>query len=198
MSDNEQNRDKREEVWVHTFDEEAAHKFREHLIRQAREAPSPNHPLIVYIDSYGGSADSLAAMIETMDEIPNPVYTVCMGKAMSAGAFLLSHGDQRFCGQHSRIMIHECAGFVCGNVNDISNETKETQRINKHFLTLLAKNCKVRGGYGALRKIFRVHEGREIYMDAQAAKRFGIVDYIGVPVIEIALMYVTSTHKRQQ
>jgi len=185
-----------DEIWIHKFDEESSQKFREQVIQKVREAPNCSHPLIVYIDSYGGYADSLVSMIETMDEVPNPIYTVCMGKAMSCGAVLLSHGDQRFCGQHSRVMVHEVSSFTCGDVHDMFNDAKESQRLNKYIMGLLAKNCGIKGGYVALRKMIKEHEGRELWLSAQGAKKFGIIDHIGTPMVETALVYMTSTHKR--
>ena len=192
----DQGKDRRDEIWIHKFDEESAQKFREHAIRAVREAPSSNHPIVIYVDSYGGYVDSLATMIETMDEIPNPLYTVCLGKAMSCGAILLSHGDQRFCGQHSRVMVHEVSGCTGGNVNDICNDSKEIQRLNRYFMGILAKNCNIKGGYNALRQKVKEHEGREWWMDAAEAKKFGIIDHIGTPIVEAAIVYVTSTNKR--
>lgn len=197
MVDDSQAKDRRDEIWVHKFDEESAQKFREQAIRSVREAPNSSHPIVVFIDSYGGYVDSLATMIETMDEIPNPIYTVCLGKAMSCGAILLSHGDQRFCGQHSRVMIHEVLGMASGDVHDVCNDAKEVQRINRYFMGLLAKNCNIKGGYNTLRQKIKERDGREWWMDATEAKKFGIVDYVGTPIVEAAIVYVTSTHKRQ-
>ena len=89
-----------DEIWVIEFNEESAQDFRTSILKKSKE--NSHAPIIIYIDSYGGYVDSLAKMIATMDEIPNPKVTVCMGKAMSCGAILLSHGDLRFCDQHSR------------------------------------------------------------------------------------------------
>jgi ATP-dependent Clp protease protease subunit len=197
MVDDSQAKERRDEIWIHKFDEEAAQRFREHAIRLVREAPSSSHPIVVYIDSYGGYVDSLAMMIETMDEIPNPIYTVCLGKAMSCGAILLSHGDQRFCGQHSRVMVHEVSSLTGGDVHDMLNDTKEAQRLNRYFMGLLAKNCNIKGGYKALRQMIKERDGREWWMDAQEAKKFGIIDHVGTPLVEAAIVYITSTHKRQ-
>jgi len=194
MSD--KNRNQNDEIWVHDFTEESAKSFRDQMMRAVREAPHPNHPIVVWIDSYGGYVDSLAVMIETIDEVPNPVYTVCIGKAMSCGAVLLSHGDERFCGQHSRVMIHEVSAGSGGDVHDFLNDAKEAQRLNRHFMTLLAKNCGIKDGYKGLRKIIKQHDGRELWMDAKRAKRFGIVDFVGTPVIEAQIVYATAAYKR--
>ena len=169
------------EIWVTDFDTESALKFREKIL-EASEC-DPTRPIIVRIDSYGGTVDSLASMIETIDEVPNSIVTVAVGKAMSCGAVLLSHGDVRFCGKHSRIMIHEVSSGTVGNVHDMGSDIEETKRHNKWFMGLLAKNCGIRGGYNALRKMIKALDGRDKYMNADEAVKFGIVDAIGMPTL---------------
>lgn len=176
-----------EEIVVNDFTESSAQNFRDRLFESFKE--DPQKPIIVYIDSYGGSADALAKMIESMDEISNPIITVALGKSMSCGAILLSHGDMRLCGKHSRVMIHEVSGGASGDVHDVSADASEMKRLNKHFMQLLAKNCNIKGGYDALRKIMKDKDGRDHYMDAEQAKAFGIVDGIGMPRINKVQVY---------
>lgn len=176
-----------DEIWVNKFTEDSAQHFRKEVLKRAME--NGLQPIVIYIDSYGGYVDSLAKMIETMDEVPNPFITVCMGKAVSCGAILLSHGDARYCGRHSRIMVHEVSSGAFGDVNDVKNTAKETDRLNKHFIGLLAKNCGIRGGYEGLRKIIKQHDGRNLWMDAQEAIKFGIVDKIGLPEVQGSIFY---------
>lgn len=186
MAKNDKSNDS-DEIWVTKFDEEAAQKFREAVLRQSAE--SEHEPIVVYIDSYGGYVDSLAKMIETIDEVPNPVVTVCMGKAMSCGAILLSHGLFRYCGKHSRVMVHEVSTGAIGDVHDCHNDAKEGVRLNRYFLGLLAKNCGIKGGYEGLRKIIKDRDGREIWLDAKDALNFGLVDKIGLPKINSVTLY---------
>lgn len=176
-----------DEIWVVKFDEESAQNFRDSLIDASRM--DPTRPIVVYIDSYGGQVDSLAKMIETMDEVQNPIVTVAMGKAMSCGAILLSHGDYRMCGKHSRIMVHEVSGGTSGDVHDVHADTLELKRLNRHFLGLLAKNCGLDGGYDSLRKLIKSRDGRDLYLDASAALKFGVVDKIGLPKVESMLIH---------
>jgi len=174
------------EIWVTKFDEESAQKFRDAILNQSRM--DPRRPIMVYIDSYGGSVDALAKMIETIDEIPNTVVTTCMGKAMSCGAILLSHGDIRFCGKHSRVMVHETSSGTAGDVHDMHADITETKRLNEHFLGLLAKNCGFKD-YEEIRELIKKQDGRDRYMDAPSALKFGIIDAIGTPKIVSNLMY---------
>lgn len=174
------------EIWVNRFDEETATEFRSCVMLQSKLDPS--RPIFIYIDSYGGYVDALAKMIETLDEIPNPVVTVCMGKAMSCGAILLSHGDLRFCGKHSRVMIHEVSSGTSGDVHEMHADVQETKRLNEHFMGLLAKNCGY-SGYPELRKMIKEQDGRDRYLNAEAALEFGIVDVVGLPKLNVMGMY---------
>lgn len=176
-----------DEIWVTEFNEKASQQFREKVLKLSAECH--REPIVVYIDSYGGYVDSLAKMIETLDEIPNPVVTVCMGKAMSCGAILLSHGNIRYCGKHSRVMVHEVSAGAIGDIHDCHNNTKEGIRLNKYFLGLLAKNCGIKGGYEGLRKIIKERDGREIWMDAKGAMEFGLVDKVGLPRVNSVTLY---------
>lgn len=174
------------EIWVTKFDEEHAQKFREQVMAVAKTDPA--RPVVIYIDSYGGYVDALAKMIETLDEIPNPIVTACMGKAMSCGAMLLSHGDVRFLGKHSRVMVHEVSSGTIGNVQDMKDDVKETVRLNEYFMGLLAKNCGFKN-YDELRSVLKEQDGRERYLFGQDALAFGIVDALGTPKISGRMMY---------
>jgi ATP-dependent Clp protease protease subunit len=176
-----------DEIVVNDFDEDSAQAFREDVL--AASAGDPLKPIIIYIDSYGGQVDALSKMLETMDEVPNPIITVCIGKAMSCGAILLSHGDIRFIGKHARVMIHEVSGGAIGDVHDIHASVAEIKRLNKYFIGLLAKNCGIKGGYDVLRKTIKEQDGRDSHMDAPAAVKFGIADFIGMPKVNRMKIY---------
>lgn len=175
------------EIWVHEFTIESAERFRNQLLMQSMI--DPQCPIVIHINSYGGLVDSLASMLETMDELSNPMITVCHGTAMSCGAVLLSHGDIRFIGHHSRVMIHEVSGGSGGDVHDVHADAIELKRMNEKFMGLLAKNCGIKGGYQALRKLIKNQDGRDYYMDAEQALKFGVVDKIGLPKLSKMNLY---------
>lgn len=185
--DHKPSRDLGDEIWVSEFNEGSAQEFREAVLEEAKG--DAQRPIVVYIDSYGGQVDALSKMIETLDEVPNPIVTVAVGKAMSCGAALLSHGDVRFCGRHARVMVHEMSGGTSGDVHDMSADAQETKRLNKYFMGLLAKNCGIKGGYDALRKMIKNQDGRDNFMAADAALKFGIVDAVGMPKVNRMKLY---------
>jgi ATP-dependent Clp endopeptidase proteolytic subunit ClpP len=175
-----------EEIWVTDFTGDAALEFRDSVLEASKG--DPMRPIVVYIHSYGGAVDALASMIETMDEVPNPIITVCQGMAMSCGAVLLSHGDIRFIGKHSRVMIHEVSSGTSGDVHDMAADAQETKRLNRYFMNLLAKNCGIKG-YDALRKMIKDQDGRDRYMNADESVKFGIVDAVGMPKVSRMKLY---------
>jgi ATP-dependent Clp protease protease subunit len=177
----EKNQSKTGEIWVNEFTERSALEFREHVISISTK--DPTGPIVIYIDSYGGYVDSLAKMIDTIHQVQNLIITACIGKAMSCGAILLSCGDFRYCAPNSRIMIHEVSAGAFGDVNEMKNSVEETDRLNKHFMNLLAKNCGLKG-YPDLRKIIKAHDGKDIFLGANEAVKFGIVDQVGIPKLQ--------------
>jgi ATP-dependent Clp protease protease subunit len=179
------------EIWVTDFEGDAAITFREQMLDASKE--DPLKPIVVYIHSYGGAVDVLASMIETMDEIPNPIITVAHGMAMSCGAVLLSHGDMRFVGTHSRVMVHEVSGGVGhDDVHNMLSDATEVKRLNKWFMGLLAKNCNIKGGYEAVRKLIKQQDGRNNWMGAEEAVAWGIADSVGLPSVKRGHSYHLS------
>ncbi|MDE2425766.1 MAG: ATP-dependent Clp protease proteolytic subunit [Elusimicrobia bacterium] len=166
-------------IWVNNFTEESAKQFVYKLLKLSKKDKSK--PILVYIDSYGGIVDSLATMLAAMDSVKNDIVTVCVGKAMSCGSILLSHGDIRYVAPHSSVMVHEISFGAWGNFNDVVVEAEEVKRMNKYFMELLAKNCGK--SYSEFKKVFK-NERRNIYLDPQEALKFGIADKIGIPTIQ--------------
>lgn len=167
------------EIYVTSFTEKSAQQFREQVQEVVGEY-GPDRPIVVYIDSYGGFVDSLASMLETMDEVPNPFITVAIGKSMSCGAILLSHGDYRFCGRYARVMVHEVQSGAWGNVRSMKNDVNEVLRLNCRMMELLAKNCGMKS-YEELKERFKQKDADELWMSPEDALKFGIVDYVGMP-----------------
>lgn len=195
MSDAEVKKGSRE-ILVNSFTEESAQIFRDQVFERADRDGTNVIP--VYIDSYGGYVDALAKMIDTMDEVPNRFVTVAMGKAVSCGAILLSHGDLRFCSPHSRVMVHNVSAGTFGDINTMLSSVEEVTRLNEMFLGLLAKNCGI--SYKELQeRIKNCTDSKNIWMSPQDALKFNIVDKIGVPeLVPIVQFAVDSVPKKER
>jgi ATP-dependent Clp protease protease subunit len=189
-----------DEIIVNKFTEEAAKAFRKQVVDRAMQ--DSNMPIVIYIDSYGGYLDSLNMMLETIEQVHNPIITVCIGKAMSCGAVLLAAGDHRFCGRNSRVMIHQGSSGAQGPIESLQNDVAESKRINKQFMTWMSKRC------GMSLKVFKEEmkkrsgkgddEARDLYLPAQAAVELGIVEFVGMPLIKPVVMYQIEASKEKK
>jgi len=179
------------DIIVNKFTEDSAKDFRRRVLQKA--SLDPNLPITVYIDSYGGYLDSLNSMLETMEQVPNPIVTVCMGKAMSCGAALLAAGEHRYCGRQSRIMVHQGSSGTGGPIESLQNDVNESKRINKQLMAMLAKRCGKSIAEFKKEMKDRLHkdddEARDMFLDAKNALEIGIIDHIGMPLVRPLIMY---------
>ena len=101
-----------------------------------------NNPIRIYINSPGGSVIDGLAIIDTINFIKSPVYTICVGLAASMGAVLLSCGEKghRIVLPHSRVMIHQVSGFTGGSLVDMKIDLEQTKRCEQDMYNILANN----------------------------------------------------------
>lgn len=127
-----------------------------------------------YINSPGGSVTATMAIYDTMNILSCPVATYCVGLAASGGAVLLAGGTKgkRFILPHAKVMIHQPYGQVGGQVSDIEIQADEIIKTRAALDEILANHTGQ-----PLEKISKDTD-RDFYMDAQAAKEYGIVDEI--------------------
>lgn len=179
-------------IWVNKFSEDSARAFVKQLQHQSRQDPVA--PIMIYIDSFGGDAYALLTMIAAMEQVPNPIITCALSKAMSAGAMLLACGDTRFASEHCTIMIHEMSAGTVGHIDDINVQHVNLVKLNEKLMKLLAKKCKIKGGVTALKK--HLLNQRDFYLDAEEAMKFGVIDSIGIPMLHKSMQYLFSVNPR--
>jgi len=128
----------------------------------------------LYINSPGGSVTAGLAIIDTMQHIKNDVSTVCVGLAASMAAVILSSGtkDKRMVLPNAEIMIHQPLGGVEGQASDIEISAKRIVKNRATLNKILAKNTG--------QPLSRVEKDvdRDFFMDAEEAKKYGIVDQV--------------------
>jgi len=138
------------------------------------ESQDPKKDIHLYINSPGGSVTATLAIYDTMYHIKPDVSTICVGMAASGGAVLLAGGKKgkRFALPHSEVMIHQVMGGAEGQASDIEIEAKHILRIKDKINHILAKHTG--------RPLSQVERDadRNFFMDAEEAKKYGIIDEI--------------------
>ncbi len=138
------------------------------------ESENPDKDISLYINSPGGAVTAGLAIYDTMQFIKPDVSTICLGQAASMGAFLLAGGakGKRFCLPNSRVMIHQPSGGAQGQATDIDIQAKEILIIRERLNRLLAEHT------GQSMETIEADTERDNFMNAEAAKTYGLVDQV--------------------
>ena len=138
------------------------------------ESQDPEKEIYLYINSPGGSVTAGMAIYDTMNYITPPIATVCMGRAASMGAFLLSAGQKgmRYALPNSQVMIHQPLGGFQGQATDIDIHAREILRMRETLNGLLAKHT------GQPSEKIAQDTERDNFMTAEMAQAYGLVDKV--------------------
>ena len=130
--------------------------------------------ITIYINSPGGSVDAGMAMIDTMHFIKPDVSTICVGMAASMGAMILSQGakGKRYVLPNSRVMIHQPMSGVEGQASDIAITAEQILKVKKNLIDMMVKAT------GQKKEKVEKDMDRDFWLDANDAKKYGIVDGI--------------------
>ena len=114
------------------------------------------------------------AIYDTMQFIKPDVQTICVGIAMSMGAFLLAGGahGKRMALPNAKILIHQVSSGFSGQATDIEIHAREVLQLRKTLDEILAKSTGQ-----SLEKVSKDTE-RDYFMSAEEAKNYGIVDRV--------------------
>lgn len=125
-----------------------------------------------YINSPGGEVIATLAIYDTMQMLSCPVATYCVGQAASGAAVLLAGGakGKRYCLANSRVMVHQPAGGVQGQISDIEIQANEILRYRELLNNILATHC------GKTAEEIAKDSDRDFFLTADAAKEYGLVD----------------------
>jgi len=138
------------------------------------ESEDSKKDIYLYINSPGGSVTSTMAIVDTMNHVRPDIATFCVGLAASGAAIILSSGkkDKRYILPNAEVMIHQPLGGVEGQATDIAITAKHILKTRDNLNKLLAKNTGK-----SLAQIEKDVE-RDFFMDADEAKKYGIIDDI--------------------
>jgi len=131
-------------------------------------------PISIYINSPGGQVYSGLAIYDTMQQVECPVSTVAVGFTASFGTVLLTAGTEgmRYALPNATIHMHQPLGGAQGQASDIAIQAQEILRLRSSLNNILS----IHTG----QTIERIEEDtdRDIYMDAQQAMEYGLIDKV--------------------
>src|SRR4051812_34540110 len=138
------------------------------------EARDPDREIQLYINSPGGLAYAGMAIYDVMQHVRPPVSTICVGMGMSAAAMVLCAGAPglRLALPSARIMIHQGSAGTRGAPSDMEIQLREVLTLTERMAQIIA--------FHSGQPIEKVREDldRDYFMDAAAARDYGLVDEV--------------------
>lgn len=141
----------------------------------AYDKQSSKEDIFMYINTIGGDSAALMNIYDVMQMIKAPIKTICVGKAYSAGAFILAAGTKgkRLITKNAKVMIHSAQfAFPLFSKEESEDYFNFVEESNQAVLEIL-----VRHSNQTLAKVIKDCE-RDLYLDAKEALKYGIVDRI--------------------
>ena len=111
-------------------------------ILKIQKLDSINHdPIILEINSPGGSVDDGLALIDVMEYVESPIHTIAFGQASSMASLILAAGEKgyRQANKHCKILLHQLQVGYNGKFNDIEEGYKSMMKLNDTIYNLYSK-----------------------------------------------------------
>ena len=147
-------------------------------ISEEGEVIKEGKPIDLYVSTYGGSADDMAALVDVMNVVKKdcPVRTIGLGKVMSAGVLILASGTkgERSIGKNCRVMIHSVIGGHAGALHNLENELAEIKKMQEVYVDSLVEVTNL--SKKQLKSFMR--RKTNVYLTAEEAIKHGIADKI--------------------
>lgn len=140
------------------------------------EHEAPGKPILLVINSPGGSTDAGFAIWDQLLMSECPITTLVTGLAASMGSVLMLAAPEgkRYATPTSRIMIHQplLSGVMQGQAQDLEIQAREILKTKKMLIDLYAKNTKKSAA-----EIEKVLD-RDTWMSAEEGVTFGLVSRV--------------------
>lgn len=140
------------------------------------EIKEPGKPILLVINSPGGSVDSGFAIWDQVQMITSPVTTLVTGLAASMGSVLslCAAPKKRFATPNARIMVHQprLGGVIQGQASDLEIQAREMLKTRSLLIDLYVQKT------GKDAAVIEKAIDRDTWLSAQEALEFGLLDKI--------------------
>lgn len=173
--------DKEGVYFLRDITDDAAERFSKAILVMASQRRyAPQQPIVIYINSGGGSVGAGMAIIEMIHKVKRDfgvrVDTVITGYAYSMGAIIFQAGDHRVMGAFSTMMLHSASWVVAGEDDKIFRDYAKLSRIYKRMVGDLFAQ---RTGRQDARWWERfIYSGRDKFLSAPECLELGLVDEV--------------------
>lgn len=138
------------------------------------ESKDKDKPIIIFVNSPGGSVDQMFFVYDAIKSCRCPVVTVGTGGIYSAAGLILVSGDLRISTNNAFFMAHQMQNIIAGSDNEIEAQVAVGRKFRNRFWDIMGRHTKVPSATWAKQATTK----GEVWYDAQEMLENGIVDHI--------------------
>jgi ATP-dependent Clp protease protease subunit len=106
---------------------------------QYKNQQKSNSPILLFINSGGGSAEAGGLIVDAIEASRRPVYTICVSFCASMAAIVHSYGAKRIVFPRAVLMWHNPSVRLSGDVSHLNQELALINRVWISYEEHLAK-----------------------------------------------------------
>lgn len=150
------------------------HQLAEDDEKDKKEKDYKREPIKIYINSYGGKVYDMWGLIDIITTSKTPIYTYCIGYAMSTAFKIFLAGHKRYCYKHSTFMYHQMSCLTNEKYQGLVEDKEEIDWLNeKNEEFVIDRTNFTKDDI----KEIREKKGK-FYIHSDEAEKYGVVDEI--------------------
>jgi len=153
-----------------TIDTESAHKITTSLI--GLDMYARGEPIVLWINSRGGSVYDGFAIIDCINGLISPVMTIINGEACSMGGIISIFGKERYMTKNAVWMAHDLTSGAYDYISKAKYRIQNGLKLQSKVMQMFRDKTKLTED-----DLEQVRHG-ELWLDATECKKKGIVDHI--------------------
>ncbi len=135
-------------------------------------AQEERKPIKIFINSDGGSVDTVLHIIDMIGLSKTPVYTIGMGRVYSAGGLLLMAGHKRYVFPHTSCLIHDGSSGTINSIGKMLDNLEFTKELEKRMKEYILSSTKI------TEEVYDRNYRRDWFMFSEEMIELGIADEI--------------------
>lgn len=93
----------------------------------------PPPPIYLHLNTPGGSIHAAFAVVDCIEALGLPVYTICEGFVASAGTLISLAGEKRYITRNGYMLIHELSSATWGKMHAMEEEMENLKKLMDHL-----------------------------------------------------------------
>ncbi len=157
------------------------------------QSQDPDKQIQMFVNSPGGVIYSGLAIYDTMQQISAPISTTAVGITASFGTVILTAGTKgvRYALPNATVHMHQPLGGAQGQASDIVIQANEIMRLKERLNGIMMFHT------GREREVIERDTDRDLYLGAQQAVEYGLIDAVLTSTKPTVLTATTGANGRQ-